>query len=780
MRYVTTALILASAIVASGHAQTMGYGPLEGKPSEQIPVAVDRTLVDPGWQDNGFYAITTELSPATLLLCRDPQVRFFTGLREWGLGAPTRLAVPCADTIRVLSTGDRMAGSDQTEAWLLAWFAGADGWTNFDVPWLLVLQHRASRIELGDDGLRLTFDGPCGYIASMPLFGTFKPPAGAGDFLAAQSLPSPGIQTSAWYVGLPAGVIQRCRLWSEFLREFPVDVRETFSVDRRRDAVTIRQQFTFIPIDDDFGTTHRKLGPLPPSLGLAWLVGGFPMRVSAPVYDPGMFTGYGPYIGVVDEDSYEIRMDVLQYIHETETQQPANVNRDPSVAQALEWIRARAAERWAGPADQLIWDHGGADNYCWQAMGDRWYPKVLTYLDPDVAAKAKAQLKHYFAAYVLNEANYKPFKDSLLLVGPGIGTWGGYDDAGKFSSNLLETIWCYAHYTGDWELIRERWPMIRKLFVTPLEMEWKTFGRRAIAEMGDEAAPPLCMARLAYHVGDADTYDYACYAFARELVHLYVKMKGADYFRQHQPADSTEAMAPPVYLTNLWGDTAGWRIDGPQYPAQTPERQYTNRWVRFTSEDVARFLRDRAGPELKAEMDGLAALGAASTYPPGKETAHIAPSLEHLRSLLLNEPPEQLAQITPADSRPQGRPADGFAYFYSFIRTSNEPALERVIPAGGDPSPFVVGIERTCRPEWSVLTQALMGSVQEGDQSRPAWPVPTWFGWKPPKEASGMPGSARWPFGQIVPGDGAAPAAQSTVPLSWVTQVMTYDRSGGA
>src|SRR5262249_13763740 len=148
----------------------------------------------------------------------------------------------------------------------------------------------------------------------------------------------------------------------------------------------------------------------------------------------------------------------------------------------------------------------GPENFCWAAMSDRWYSKGLVYSDLKIQANAKRSLHNYFADWVLKEERFKPFRGMLLLAGPGIGTWGGYDDAGKFSSNLLETVWSYAQYTGDWALIRDRWPLLKRLFITPLESDWKTFGRAAIAEMGDEAGPALSMARMAYRVGDADTY----------------------------------------------------------------------------------------------------------------------------------------------------------------------------------------------------------------------------------------------------------------------------------
>src|SRR5205823_6300445 len=170
---------------------------------------------------------------------------------------------------------------------------------------------------------------------------------------------------------------------------------------------------------------------------------------------------------------------------------------------------------------------------------------------------------------------------------------------------MLQTLWAYAHFTGDWDLIAGRWNLVRKLFCTPAETRWVGFGRDAIAELGDEAAPCIAMARMAYKIGDMDSYDYACYMLARELVHHYIKQRRADYYRRHQPWHSMEAMDEKVYLTNLWGDLAGWQIDAPNYPQKTSEPQHKNRWVRFKDCDVARFYRDYLCEEVRHELDLL-------------------------------------------------------------------------------------------------------------------------------------------------------------------------------
>src|ERR1051325_4084795 len=121
-----------------------------------------------------------------------------------------------------------------------------------------------------------------------------------------------------------------------------------------------------------------------------------------------------------------------------------------------------------------------------------------------------SRLRKYFHVDVLvtNRFKLREFpkvsaNTYYILEGPGIGSWGVLGDAGKFSANTLETLWAYAHFTGDWDLIRERWPLVKRMFCTPAEANWVSFGREAIAELGDEAAPCLALARMAYRIGDS-------------------------------------------------------------------------------------------------------------------------------------------------------------------------------------------------------------------------------------------------------------------------------------
>jgi len=763
----------------------VGFGQVEHLSlSSTVPKLKPQTDIAT-WQKQRFGVLTTELSPAVLVLCRTKVVHLFRNMEQWGLEPPTFIAVPTREGVQVVERNEPVP-LPINEAWLLCWFNGAKGW-RYDSPILLVLQRKPSEISLGDEGLTLKFQKEAGFIAVMPLFGYFKVPMSrGGDYLAQHGLPSKGIATDQWRKGLPKQVTERSRFFTRILRMFPIYCREEFALDG--DSLLICYKFSYLPITDEWETPPLKFAPLPPVLALAHWSGKrfakkpFPIEFSHTVRDADLFTPYGPFMGIENANSYTARMKVLHYVHFTEKQLPPDLSHHPSVKAALKRLEETLAGKFRTTSWEQIWDHGGPENYCWQVMGDRWYAKALPYLPQDLRERVKSALVDYMREFVLQERNYKPFRGMLLLVGPGIGTWGGYDDAGKFSSNLLETIWNIAHYAGGWDIIRQRWQMIKRFFITPLECDWKSVGRYAIAEMGDEAAPPLAMARLAHQIGDYDTYAFACYIFARELVHHYVKQVGAVYFRLHQPFHSEEFMHEEVYLTNLWGDLAGWQIDGPTYPKVVGERQFNNRWVRFSCEEVAWFYQEVLSSEVRAEMDLLTERARCqkdeeeTPYRLLQDTAHIAPSIVRLRALLLNEPSQKLAAIAPPERWQVGRGADVSAMCVPFLRTSRP--IQRICIIPLIKTNFVLGLEGVREfSEYPALALAADASMaEELPEHMRGYPFLRWWGWRAPKVVKGLQWGEAWSFGQIVP-EGISVKRAEAKRLNWNTQVWFFELS---
>jgi hypothetical protein len=729
------------------------YGEVAADPRTDVrPLRAAGAGAD-AWASKPFATLVSELSPAVLYSSTLPTLTFFHDIEAWGHAGPSHMAVRTSAGIVVARPGGRIDGTTQTEPWIVAWFAGADGWM-FDVPWLIVLERRARDIRLERSGLHLGFGGPAGRVVAMPLYGYYKaPPAGTSWARVLDGARDFGIDTSRWAAAFPEAVAVRARWWSQVLRRYPVRCTETFRVDRLHDVLTIRSAFDYIDIADEWGTPPRTLAPLSPTLALA----------------------------VMDR--------------------PPPVGAPALAREAYARVQDTAARRWP-TGDRMAVDHG-TENFVWAAMGDRFYPMALPYIQaPHVAANARTSLRKYVDEWVLRPERFRSYdgpvaswRGTYLLAGPGIESWGELGDAGKFSENLLSTIWSYAHYTGDVRTIRDRWDLIRRLDVTPLESGWKGFGRNSLVELGDGAAPPLDYARLAWMAGDIDTYYYQCYIATRELLQQFVRQNGAQYFRARQPyhqvfgapapTSSIEPMPADVFITNLYSGLRGWQVDGPSYPRVHGERQYENRWVRFSSTSVARFYRDHLRAEdLRAEL-GRWQTRFVDRPEPGpasqwlRDDPHIMPSLVRLLSLVVDAPIRELEQL--AISRGARVPYSEwrlypdsavFASAMAIIRQSHPREYQRVVPRSGSPGPYVLGLERSIPSQWSVLVQQLETWDAAG---QPAWPVVGWTNWRPPRRADTRPGADLFSFGTVTPRPGRPPASVGEwTQLNWNTYVVWY------
>ena len=122
---------------------------------------------------------------------------------------------------------------------------------------------------------------------------------------------------------------------------------------------------------------------------------------------------------------------------------------------------------------------------------------------------------------------------------------------------LSYDVWQQAHTSGDWEKARAHWPTLRAEFLNSASSSWAAFAREGRLPLA-QAMDALGTARLAYRLGDADTYALACARFARALTQLTAQQRGAKYFREHQPWHSMEPLADSMTLSHLTTD--GWQF----------------------------------------------------------------------------------------------------------------------------------------------------------------------------------------------------------------------------
>jgi len=272
---------------------------------------------DASWKAAPFWVLHTELSPAILVHSSTRYLGLFTDLAESGLGAPGHVAWSTRDGPRAHKAGTTHDVSAMEENWLLVWFAGAAGWTNWDAPWAVFLQHKPGWLRLDEKGLHLEFPEAAGDVVLVPLYGYFKLSPVGRDYLAEHGLPSRKLLSWQWEKSLARDPLTRLRYWAGATRELPIYCEETFSVDRGRDEVTIRWRFERHSIQDDWKTRPLKLAPVSPALGLAAKDKAFPARFSKPFFDLEIPTPFGPFLAVQGEDGFDATFPWLHYANES-------------------------------------------------------------------------------------------------------------------------------------------------------------------------------------------------------------------------------------------------------------------------------------------------------------------------------------------------------------------------------------------------------------------------------------------------------------------------------
>ena len=71
---------------------------------------------------NSFHVINTELSPASLVHSPTKHLSLFSGLTNYGLGAPTFVAWATANGPRTFKRGEKLDVAVMAECWVLVWW----------------------------------------------------------------------------------------------------------------------------------------------------------------------------------------------------------------------------------------------------------------------------------------------------------------------------------------------------------------------------------------------------------------------------------------------------------------------------------------------------------------------------------------------------------------------------------------------------------------------------------------------------------------------------------
>lgn len=703
----------------------------------------------------------SDLCPAIVIRARSQQICLFAELDAWGLGGPTHVAIPTADGVETLALEESAAtfnGERQTEPWLLCWFEGAPGWDRLwygqpchwrgrhvekpfphvDVPWLIVLQRRAERIELHKNGLDLAFSSEAGTIVAMPLYGV--------DFLSTET-------TRAWRDGLPDEVRNRCRCWSRRLRRVPIACREEFTADAERDVVAIAQTFDYLTIEDDWNTPAETIAPYPPFAVLAAKY-GFPIALEEPPSDGEIATLYGPYAfrRGAQSAAYELR-GLLRYIREDE------IYSDAPHSSAAE--RAVAHLRRALDDDPYLAAKTSGGYTRGLALALVSYAQALRYLAAE-QKPAILDVMHDLLERILDPSHYMPLirypttwrRLSACANGRssdqhtsspdaepvGEAICQGVRDAYKIVQANPAGVWAAAAQTGEWEQVRRAWPLIRRWFHLPFQTQWLTplparwEGLDVARALYDGT---LGYARLAARIGELDDYREAAYLFTKVCAGWFATEMMPRYHREHRP-----------WLFNTDADYLVWhpcRVNGyvliandhllRSDEAEVDGRGWASAYGRLTPTS-ARFwrdhLRDRADEVLNHILPRCRPDWARAGAPMA------------MRSYVLDESAEQLEQCRDADEAAEKEAARDplrlrtYHLFQStpilkeiaIIEAGARPTTERVLPDIEPMSSPAEGASRTaCRMEQTAMPVRVASGEETG-----SFPVLFWPGIRTPKK----------------------------------------------
>ena len=647
----------------------------------------------------------TDLCPALVIRARSKHIRLFADLDAWGLGGPTRAAVPTLAGVEILARETdfvAMEGDRQGEPWILCWFEGANGWDHLwfgqpchwrgrhperpfphvDVPWLIVLQRRAERIELGTDGLHLAFADEAGTMAAMPLYGA--------DFLSVE-------KTRLWRHGLPEDVRDRCRRWSRYLRRVPIACRETFTIDEARDLVAIKQTFDYLTIEDEWNTPAETIAPYPPFALLA-AQNGFPVAFEEPPANDEMATLYGPYAfrSGAQSAAYELH-GLLRYIQEDETY--------PTAPQSPAAERAVARLRRALDDDPLLAAKTSGGYTRGLALALTSYARALRYLSAE-QKPAVLEVMSDLVERILDPSNYMPLiryptvggtllsrttsptRVSGLPIGEiepvGEAICQRVRDAYKIVQANLAGFWAATAATGDWGRARQAWPLVRRWFHLPFQTQWLTplparwEGLDIARALYDGT---LGFARLAARVGALDDYRLASCLFAKVCAGWFAMEMMPRYHREHQP-----------WLFNTEADYLVWhpcRLNGyvliandhllPSEQAEVDGRGWASAYGRLTPTS-ARFWRDHLRERADVILNHLLRRCRSDWTDTG------APVV--MRSYILGESAEQLEQYRVADETAEQKAASDSMRLRTYHLFQSTPVLKEIaaIEAGASPS----------------------------------------------------------------------------------------------
>ncbi len=482
-------------------------------------------IVEAGWEhmdhelkaNGAAYQVNTSLLTPGVQFVFPTQtlVGLFYNLSAAQLGTVRAVAVPTADGLKCHSADANgylslSLGESMTEGWLLVWFNGARNWS-FDMPCLISVQHRPSRLELKPRGLELRFAAGAGTITVLPLWGIERLPLA---------------QTQSWVTdGLPEDVITRSRFWNQAVKTWPKRCQEFYQAGSTHSTVDVQLRYSYAVVADDWATEPLYLAPIQPVVGLASERGYSVTHAVPPEFL--LNTLQGPYSVVTN--AHEARYTLPTYAHFVgQIYDPWAASR---CADTETFVQAKAA--LGDFYDSFLSGWNPANNPSGADLGQKIYPAILS--SPYLGEKSQLLIKQKTAlaldAVMLASTSFTNYVDGVSGKTVPINTHSylaygrEIQDADWYHAYALYASWAAAQYFGRWDIIRNHWDVVANKLLPILEFssDWSTqcwwansqgigLGAEDI-NMGFGAM--VALARICQHEGAADLYDECLYMMAK-------------------------------------------------------------------------------------------------------------------------------------------------------------------------------------------------------------------------------------------------------------------------
>lgn len=474
---------------------------------------------------------------------------------------------------------DTSADGPLSENWILVWH------DKTDVPALVVLQKRPTRMSMVDGALDIDFDGPLGAaVLAMPY----------GVDISEKKLTKD--------LALTPRALETCRFWSRALLAYPVKCREDFWIDEKQQRVGIRDRYEYVTIKDAWGTRPLPLAPVPPLVAFA-AEHEYPAEILSEIGDYGFPTWYGPLKGAVGKGEVEYSLPIPPLQHRALVNMPGGEKYKRQMNQLVDtglkyWC---GGSLWADVPDP-IWENsptarGNIDLNTWIGPLPSTI-MAMSFLDEPLKARVRQALRDRVCVPLLSypdripiERRVEPYTGQDYMVNYWGTAYGDaqYGDADEVAACVLQSFYYYALYTGDWDTMRRGWGTLRGLahYLEVLN-DWaylasgcREYGMLSAVDMLNATYPGLlAYAKLARGVGDDGTYRKALYMAARAAIPAVIRWRLEDYAvkyglcREGQIIAGFSEQGLVVYdfpTSHGWNDTGMIYLDsasGGVYPEQ--------------------------------------------------------------------------------------------------------------------------------------------------------------------------------------------------------------------